>query len=185
MPFHRATKKLWLLPCLPSSLHPHLSLGSIQSCMKATTTGSVATLLNELIETCKDGQDGFRAAREGVKNTDFRALFHNLSMQRLQFSRELQNFVRELDEKPERRGSVVGSMHRGWIQLKAAITSGSEHSILAECERGEKCAVEQYRKALEHEELPDHIRNVLRLHFMGVQGACEQIAELMAHFPAA
>ena len=38
-------------------------------------------------------------------------------------------------------------MHRAWINLKAA-TSGDDHAILAECERGEDSAVNEYKKAM-------------------------------------
>ncbi len=53
------------------------------------TNTSIASTLNGLIAACKDGQKGFRAAAENVRNEDFHLLFSDLSMQRQYFAREL------------------------------------------------------------------------------------------------
>ena len=105
------------------------------------TTKSIASVLNSLIETCKDGQEGFRTAAENVKSTDFKELFSELSIQREQFAGELQRLVLGLGEEVETSGSFGGTLRRGWMDLKAAITGGDEHAILVECERGEDAAV--------------------------------------------
>jgi uncharacterized protein (TIGR02284 family) len=36
----------------------------------------VISTLNGLIETCKDGQEGFQSAAEGVKNSQYKQLFN-------------------------------------------------------------------------------------------------------------
>lgn len=144
----------------------------------STTTKSNAALLNSLIETCKDGQEGFRAAAENVKNADFKALFTELSIQRQQFVSELQSLVRRLGEKEETTGSVAGALHRGWIDLKAALSSGDEHAILAECERGEDSAVAEYREALAQDELPVIAHKVIEQQSMAVQASHNRVREL-------
>jgi uncharacterized protein (TIGR02284 family) len=148
----------------------------------STTTRSIASVLNSLIETCKDGQEGFRAAAENVKSADFKSLFSELSMQRQQFTAELQTLVRSLAEDTEKTGSIAGALHRGWIDLKAALTSGDEHAILSECERGEDSAVAEYRDALEHDDLPANVRSVIRQQYMGVQAAHDRVRDLRDRF---
>ena len=122
----------------------------------STTTKSIASVLNSLIETCEDGQEGFRSAAEDVKSADLKELFSELSQQRQQFATELQTLVLGFGEEAQTSGSFGGVLRRGWMDLKAAITSGDEHTILVECERGEDAAVAAYRDALEHEELPSN-----------------------------
>jgi uncharacterized protein (TIGR02284 family) len=148
----------------------------------STTTHSIASVLNSLIETCKDGQEGFRNAAENVKDADFKSLFSELSMQRQQFVSELQTLVRGLGEGMEETGSVAGALHRGWIDLKASLTSGDEHAILSECERGEDSAVAEYREALEHGDLPANLRAVIRQQFMGVQASHDRVRDLRDRF---
>jgi len=143
-----------------------------------TITHDIASILNSLIETCKDGQEGFRAAAENVKNRDMAALFRSYSNQRQQFGGELQSLVRGLGEGMEKTGSVAGALHRGWIDLKAAISAKDEHAVLAECERGEDSAVEEYREALEHSELPPEVHGVIARQYASVQEAHDRVRDL-------
>jgi uncharacterized protein (TIGR02284 family) len=144
----------------------------------ATTTKTIAHVLNSLLETCKDGQEGFRSASEDVSNTALKSLFSELSIERGRFCSELQRLVGTLGEEPDSSGSVAGSLHRGWIDLKSALSSGDEHSILAECERGEDSAVAEFRDALEHDDLPETVRDVIRRQYIAVQESHDRIRDL-------
>ena len=142
--------------------------------MKDTTS-----ILNDVIETLKDGQEGFRAASEDIESSDLKTLFSRYSLQRSKFAGELQSLARSLGEKdPENKGSVAGAVHRGWIDLKAALMSKDEHAVLAECERGEDIAVAAYRKAIETPVLPADVLDTLRTHFTEVKAAHDHIRTL-------
>jgi uncharacterized protein (TIGR02284 family) len=143
-----------------------------------TTTTSIASTLNTLIEICKDGQDGFRSAAENVRNTDFKLLFSDLAMQRQYFAGELKRLVRNLGEKAETKGSLSAAFHRGYMNLKVAITTGADSAILAECEHGEDAAVAEYCHALEHNDLPIGVRSVLQQQAMGVKAAHDRVHDL-------
>src|SRR5258705_3258737 len=94
-------------------------------------------VIDNLIETLKDGQEGFKQAAESVRNPALKALFSDYSQQRSRFATALQTEARKLgEEKPETSSSATCALHRGWINLKSAITGCHEHAILAECERG-------------------------------------------------
>ncbi len=69
-------------------------------------------------------------------------------------------------------------MHRAWINLKSAITSGDDHAILTECERGEDSAVNEYKKAMEAEELSAPIRETISRQYSDVKGAHDRIRAL-------
>ena len=106
-------------------------------------------VIDNLIKTLKDGQEGFKQAAEGVTNPNLKSLFRDYSQQRSRFAIALQSEARRQGEtEPETSSSATGAIHRGWINLKSAITGGGEHAILAECERGEDSAIEEYKKAL-------------------------------------
>ncbi len=137
------------------------------------------SLLNDLIETLKDGQEGFRSAASDVESSDLKSLFAEYSLQRSKFAGELQALNRSLGAKePEAEGSVAGALHRRWINLKAALTSKDEHAILAECERGEDAAVAEYQKVLEDPDVPQNVQSVLRIQFMEVKAAHDRIRNL-------
>ena len=135
--------------------------------------------LNDVIETLKDGQEGFRTAAEDIANPELKSLFREYSQQRSKFVSELQSLARSLGEpEPEDRGSVAGALHRGWIDLKSALASRDEHAILAECERGEDVAVKTYKDALEDPDLPANVRQTLQSQFVAVKSAHDRVRDL-------
>ncbi|MGI8480817.1 MAG: PA2169 family four-helix-bundle protein [Chthoniobacterales bacterium] len=142
------------------------------------TTENISAL-NSVIETLKDGQEGFRQAAEAVKDGQLKSLFNELSLQRSKFAGELQNEVINLGEpKPEDSSSTAGAMHRAWINLKSAITSQDDHAILAECERGEDSAVAEYKKAMEEKELSSPVRDILSGQYTEVKAAHDRVRNL-------
>ena len=144
-----------------------------------TQQKEIISTLNDLIETLKDGQQGFREASDAVKDSQLKMLFNEYSLQRSKFAGELQSEAISLGEDaPETKGSAVGSMHRAWINLKAAITTNDDHAILAECERGEDSAVKQYREAMTDENLSTPIRQIVAQQYIDVQRAHDRIREM-------
>ena len=133
--------------------------------------------LNNLIETCKDGEEGFRTAADGVKNSDLRTLFLTYSQQRAQFAAELQSEVRHLGGDPEDSGSVAASLHRGWINIKSTVTGEDEGAVISECERGEDSAVRNYKDALNHD-LPANLRSIVERQYAQVKEAHDRIRAL-------
>lgn len=141
------------------------------------TNEDVISTLNNLIETNKDGQEGFKLAAEGVERSELKSTFFEYSQQRSQFTGELQNLVRELGGDPENSGSIAGSLHRGWLNIKTAVTGNDETAVLNECERGEDAAKNAYEKALE-ENLPANVNAVVSRQSVAVQAAHDKIKSL-------
>ena len=138
---------------------------------------NVISTLNGLIETCRDGQNGFQTAAEGVTNSELKTLFHGYAQQRAQFVGELQTEVRRLGGDPENMGSVAATLHRGWINIKSTVTGKDESDIIAECERGEDSAVSAYRDALD-EDLPANIRTIVDRQYADIKQAHDRIRAL-------
>lgn len=138
----------------------------------------VISTLNSVIETLKDGQEGFRQASEAVKNSQLKSLFSELSLQRSKFAGELQNHVIQMGESdPEDSSSTAGALHRAWINMKSAISSQDDHTILAECERGEDSALAEYKKAME-KELPSPARDILSTQYTDIKAAHDRVRAL-------
>jgi uncharacterized protein (TIGR02284 family) len=143
----------------------------------ANTNDEVISTLNNLIETCKDGQDGFRTAADGVKNGELKTLFNTYSQQRAQFAAELQNEVRRLGGDPEKTGSVAATLHRGWINIKSTVTGEDEGAVITECERGEDSAVKNYEEAIKAG-LPGDVQTIVQRQYSEVQEAHDRIRAL-------
>jgi len=139
----------------------------------------IISTINGLIETLKDGQEGFKQAAEAVKDSNLKSLFSEYSLQRSRFAGELQSQAQQLGESdPENESSVSGAMHRAWINLKSAVTSGDDHAILAECERGEDSAVAEYKEAMEDDALSAPVREIVSRQYQEVKSAHDRIKQL-------
>ena len=145
--------------------------------MKSTYEKSIS-ILNDLIETCKDGQHGFTTAAKDAKDAELGRVFSQYASQRADYIRELQQRVRAVGGDPDKHGSVSGSLHRGWINLKSAMSSDEPHAVLAECERGEDAAVANYRAALNETELDSESRALVQRQAAGVQESHDRIKQL-------
>ena len=138
----------------------------------------VTSRINDLIETLKDGQEGFKQAAQGVKDPQLKSLFTDYSLQRSRFATELQSEARVLGEsEPETSSSAAGALHRAWINLKSAVTKGDDHAILAECERGEDSAVEEYKKAMD-DDLSATLREIVSRQYAEIKKAHDRVKNL-------
>jgi len=118
-------------------------------------------ILNNLIETCRDGQNGFRESAEHLKNPEIREFFNEQSLLRAQFASELENEVRRLGEPDvDSSGSTLAAMHRAWIDLKSSL-GGGDDAIVAAAETGEDSAKKAYEEALK-ENLPADLMAIVR-----------------------
>jgi uncharacterized protein (TIGR02284 family) len=111
-------------------------------------TNNVASILNGLIQTLKDGENGFRTAAEGLQDPQVKSLFQQYSRQRADMAREIQSEVRRLGGDPETAGTLAGAAHRGWINITSVVSGKDDGSIIAEAERGEDAAKRAYEDAL-------------------------------------
>ncbi len=78
---------------------------------------------------------------------------------------------------PETTSSTSGALHRGWINIKSAITGKDDAAILNEAERGEDVAVNAYKKALE-ENLPANVQTVVQQQSTEVKAGHDKVRGL-------
>lgn len=138
------------------------------------------SVLNDLIETSKDGQEGFKSCVEDIKHPELKALFVKRSADCATAAAELQAQVRALGGDPETSTSVAGDLHRRWVDVKSIFTGKDEEAVLNEAERGEDHALKAYREALE--KIAKHnlvgIRDLIERQYHGVQRNHDQVKVL-------
>ncbi len=133
--------------------------------------------LNDLIETCRGGENGFRTAAEHAKDRELKKFFSQCSDQRAQFASELQSEVRVLGGIPTKTGSVSTAFHRSWMNMKSILAGGTDDAIVAECERGEDAAIENYQRVLK-ENLPPNVLPVVKHQFAEIKRSHDRIRDL-------
>jgi uncharacterized protein (TIGR02284 family) len=121
----------------------------------------VVDVLNELIETSKDGEYGFTTCAERATSVELKETFLRRARDCARAAGELQALVAQDGGKAEDSGTVAGAVHRGWVSVRDALSGTSDEAILDECERGEDVALSRYRKAMRGEDLPPAVRQVV------------------------
>ena len=137
----------------------------------------VLKTINDLIETCRDGQDGYRDAAEHVTDSKLKQFFNEQSLQRAQFAAELEQEAQHLGEHdPDRSGSIAGALHRAWFDFKANL-GGGERAILDSVELGEDQAKKAYEDAI-NSNLPDSLLAIVRRQQASILAAHDRVRNL-------
>jgi uncharacterized protein (TIGR02284 family) len=135
------------------------------------------SVVENLIETCKDGQKGYQDAAHHVKRADLKTYFNEQSLERSRFAGELEAELIRLG-KPDKKvsGSVGGALRRAWIDTKVSL-GGGDKTILDSIEAGEDTAKEAYEKAVTGD-LPEDIAQIVRRQASSVQRAHDKVKML-------
>jgi len=152
--------------------------------MESENKKDAVEVLKGLVEICKDGEEGFETAAKNIKEPEYKSLFQSYSQQRARFAAELEAELRTLgtdaDETSVKRVVIdaAGAVHRGWINLKSAMTGGSSEAILNECEAGEDQAVKAYKNAIADGKLPLEISHLVSEQYKSIQEAHDRVRAL-------
>jgi uncharacterized protein (TIGR02284 family) len=142
------------------------------------TTKELAGMLNELLEKNYDSEKGFKKAAEDVKNPRLKEFFEAKSKERYDFGHELKTEIKNLGESPDKGTSVTGDAHRAWMDLRSALSSDNEETILEEAVRGEKTAVEDYNKIIEENGFAPSTSNLLIKQRNAIERTFKQVKDL-------
>lgn len=140
----------------------------------AADNDEVIDTLNDLLDSCRDGEYGFNTSAEHTKSADLKAMLVRHASECRTAGEELQTIIRQLGGEPDEGGSMSGALHRGWVSVRGTLSGYSDQAMLDECEHGEDAAVARYRKALK-ETLPSAIRSVVERQAQGAQRNHDQV----------
>jgi uncharacterized protein (TIGR02284 family) len=144
----------------------------------------VISTLNDLIETSKDGEEGFRSCAENASDPQLKTFLSNRAQTCTSAIVELKDMVRAHGGDPENSSSLGGAVHRRWLDMKSMVTGKDDKAVLKECERGEDVAVSSYRNALE-KNLPAEVRAVVERQYQGVLKNHDQVKSLRDQYRSA
>ncbi len=135
----------------------------------ATIAENTARAYNDLVTINETATKGYQEAAEGVTSPELRSQLANFSQQRAQFASDLSQYAQQYGISTADHTTVEGALtdaaaavHRGWINLKSAITGQSDSAILGECETGDATALKAYETALQSNDLPATAKTVLQ-----------------------
>ena len=101
--------------------------------------------LNQLIHVNRNCEEQLRGAAQQVQNSELETLFGGYAKQHDKFANELIEEVHRLRGDTSHPESSGGTLHRKWMDLKAAVTGHSPGALLQACENTEESAEMAYR----------------------------------------
>lgn len=134
----------------------------------------------DLVETLKDGERGFSAAAEKLRDDDhpqWATAMQRLAEQRAGFRRDIVAMGHAYGDDVDESGSAAAALHRGWLSLKDALTGDDAGSVLGAAVTGENHAVSEYEKALERD-LSGGFREVVERQLAAVVAARDEVKAL-------
>ena len=141
-----------------------------------------AKAAEELVETLRDGEKGFGAAADKLRDGDhpeWATLLQRLSEQRADFRREIVALGHAYGDDVDESGTAAAALHRGWISLKDALTGDDAGGVLGAALTGEDHAVSEYEKALD-KDLSAGFREVVSRQHQAVVAARDEVKALQA-----
>jgi uncharacterized protein (TIGR02284 family) len=126
-------------------------------------TQATAEVLNDLVQINNDRIEGYQRALKDLKDNeaDLKSLFTTLIGDSHRYKLELGTEIAALGKDIETGTTTSGTIHRTWLDVKAAFTAHDTHDILEECEFGEDAILKAYKQALDEEYLPAYLRQLI------------------------
>jgi uncharacterized protein (TIGR02284 family) len=120
-------------------------------------------VLNDLVRVNRDRVEGYKTAMASLKPTDIdlQTMFTNMADHSTQHSKQLTEEIARLGGKPVTESSQPGRIYHAWMKIRAALNPHDRRSVVSMCEFGEDAALKAYDAALETENLPSGVKELI------------------------
>lgn len=120
-------------------------------------------VLNDLILINNDRIAGYERALNELssEDDDLRPVFENMIDESRKARTALGTEVQVLGGEMAEGTMNSGKIYRAWMDVKAVFTGHDRHTVLANCEGGEDAAQKAYNDALESDDLPQFLREMV------------------------
>lgn len=134
-----------------------------------TTATELKHILNDLILINNDRIAGYEKAIQELNSRDDKSsgdidltiLFERMIDESRENRNVLGQEVQVMGGEMAEGTMTSGKIYRAWMDVKALFTGKDRHAILAACEAGEDAAQKAYRSALEEEDVPAFLRDII------------------------
>lgn len=144
----------------------------------ASNEDKAVQVLNDLVATCHDAEEGYAKAAKGVHDRAISDRLTGISGERERFAAELREQVRKLGQSAATDAHYGGILHRGWVDLETRIRPKNQHDLVQDCQRGDEGTLKHYDHALQ-QELPDAARPVVERQRAQIQTDLDYLKSLL------
>ena len=132
---------------------------------------STIEILNDILKLHNDRIQGYELAINDTNDIDLKALFGK-------YAEQSRTMVSDLTASIERAGGTVpdgatllGKVHKAWMELKSALSNNDRHGILNSVEQGEDAILDAYKEAVKDD---SHVFMSVRTTLIHQQGEITQ-----------
>ncbi|MFK7600657.1 PA2169 family four-helix-bundle protein [Deinococcus sp. SM5_A1] len=140
--------------------------------------------LQYLLGTLRDGEKGFSQAADHADAPDLKTLFAGRSQQRGTLAGEVITKIQGMGGDADKGGSVGAALHRTWLNVRDAVTGKGDYAVVAEAERGEDVAIQNYQDVLNDAELPADLRSFVDGQYAQVKSSRDEISAMKSSMKA-
>ena len=130
---------------------------------------TIARALTDLLNLNRTSVKGYQEAAEEVKSPELKSQLSQYSQQRAGFVSTLEGYAQQYGIQASDTNTVeslatdaAAAVHRGWINIKSAITGQDDSAVLNAAETGEATALKAYETALSAQDIPAGAKGVLQ-----------------------
>jgi uncharacterized protein (TIGR02284 family) len=141
------------------------------------TKEATVDILNDLVQINNDRIAGYERAIKEVtdENADLREIFSRFIADSHQCKMELGTEIQALGDDIDTDSTTSGKIYRAWMDVKAVFSGQDRKAILENCEFGEDAAQKAYKEALNDDELPSFLREIITRQKMRLRAAHDEI----------
>lgn len=120
-------------------------------------------VLNDLVRINKDRIEGYQRAIKDSPDADqdLKSLFERMADESRSYESQLTQEVRKLGGEPAGDTTQSGKVYRIWMDIRSSLSKDDNKTALELCEFGEDAAQRAYEKALDEQDLPGDIRQLI------------------------
>ncbi|MCY7350220.1 MAG: PA2169 family four-helix-bundle protein [Cytophagaceae bacterium] len=137
--------------------------------------------LNDLVQINNDRIRGYQSSVDNVQDAELADLFRHMIVQSQKFRSELADHIVRLDGKAVEEATstdLSSKFHRAWLDIKASIFDNKKATVLSSVEFGEGAAVDAYEEALDDDDLPSHVKDVVQNQLTELRTALDKVKAL-------
>ena len=129
---------------------------------------TIARALTDLLNLNRTSAKGYQTAAEEVKSAELKAKLSQFSQERAGFVADLEGFAKQygIDAHATTVETVTNdaaaAVHRGWLNVKSALTGEDDSAVLDAAETGEATALKAYETALSSNDVPAGAKTVFQ-----------------------
>jgi uncharacterized protein (TIGR02284 family) len=130
---------------------------------------TISRALTDILNLNRTSVKGYQEAAEEVKDATIKSKLSEFSQQRAGFVSDLEGFARQYGIEAKEETTIesvatdaAAAVHRGWINIKSAITGQDDSAVLEAAETGEATALKAYETVLGSADVPAGAKSVFQ-----------------------